>query len=51
MRVLTRIVEHVSSPKDLRDYADRVKDKLGSGIALLGARTDGKALLLAIVTK
>ncbi len=51
VRVLTRIVEHVSSPKDLRDYADRVKDKLGSGIALLGARTDGKALLLAIVTK
>ncbi len=51
VRVLTRIVEHVSTPRDLRDYADHVKDKLGSGIALLGARADGKALLIALVTK
>ncbi|HTY26079.1 MAG TPA: alanine--tRNA ligase [Desulfomonilaceae bacterium] len=51
IRVLTRIVEHISTPKDLREYADRVKDKLGSGIALLGAKTDGKALLIALVTK
>jgi alanyl-tRNA synthetase len=51
VRVLTRLLEDVSSPKDLRDYADRVKDKLGSGVALLGAKTDGKALLIALVTK
>ncbi len=51
IRVLTRAVEHVSTPKDLRDYADHVRDKLGSGIALLGAKTDGKSLLIAVVTK
>lgn len=51
VKVLTQIVEDVSSPKDLRDYADRVRDRLGSGIALLGARADGKALLIALVTK
>jgi alanyl-tRNA synthetase len=50
VRVLTRLVEDVSSPKDLREYADRVKDRLGSGVALLGAKTDGKALLIALVT-
>jgi alanyl-tRNA synthetase len=49
--VLTRIVEDVSGPKDLRDYADRVRDRLGSGIALLGAKADGKAMLIALVTK
>ena len=38
-------------PKDLREYADRVKDRLVSGVALLGARADGKALLVAVVTK
>jgi alanyl-tRNA synthetase len=51
VKVLTQIVEDVSSPKDLRDYADRVRDRLGSGIALLGAQADGKALLIALVTK
>ncbi|MGO9567739.1 MAG: alanine--tRNA ligase [Desulfomonilaceae bacterium] len=51
VRVLTRLVEDVSSPKDLREYADRVKDRLGSGIALLGAKADGKALLIALVTR
>jgi alanyl-tRNA synthetase len=51
VRVLARIVEDVSTPKDLRDHADRVKDRLGSGVAILGARTDEKALLIAVVTK
>jgi alanyl-tRNA synthetase len=51
VRVLARLVEDVTNPKDLREYADRVKDKLGSGIALLGARVDGKALLIALVTR
>jgi alanyl-tRNA synthetase len=51
VRVLSKVVEDVSNPKELREYADRVRDKLGSGVALLGARTDGKALLIAVVTK
>jgi alanyl-tRNA synthetase len=51
VKVLVKLIEDVATPKDLRDYADRVKDRLGSGIALLGAKADGKALLLAVVTK
>lgn len=51
IKVLSRLIEDISDPKDLRDYADRVKDKIGSGIALLGAKSDGKAFLLALVTK
>ncbi|MBI5248515.1 MAG: alanine--tRNA ligase, partial [Desulfomonile tiedjei] len=51
VKVLSRLIEDISDPKDLRDYADRVKDRIGSGIALLGAKSDGKALLLAVVTK
>jgi alanyl-tRNA synthetase len=52
VKVLAQAVEDVASPKDLRDYADRVRDRLGSGIALLGAKAaDGKAMLIAVVTK
>jgi alanyl-tRNA synthetase len=51
VKVLSRIIEDISDPKDLREYADRVKDRIGSGVALLGAKSDGKALLLAVVTK
>lgn len=51
IKVLSKIVDNVSSAKDLRDYVDRVKERLGSGVALLGAETEGKALLLAVVTK
>jgi len=39
------------SPKELRDYGDRIKDKLRSGIVVLGAEKDGKAMLLCMVTK
>jgi alanyl-tRNA synthetase len=51
VRVLARRIDHVSSPKDLRDYADRVRDKLGSGVALLAAEAEGKVFLTAVVTK
>jgi alanyl-tRNA synthetase len=51
IRVLTRVVDHVSTPKDLREYADHVRDKIGSGVALLGAKADGKSILIALVTK
>jgi alanyl-tRNA synthetase len=51
VKVLAQLVEDVATPKDLRDYADRVKDRLGSGVALLGATADDKALLIALVTK
>lgn len=35
----------------MREYGDRLKDALGSGIALVGAIADDKVLLLALVTK
>ncbi|MFH0823834.1 MAG: alanine--tRNA ligase [Pseudomonadota bacterium] len=51
VKVLARLLDDISSPKDLREYADRVRDRLDSGVALLGASNDGKALLIALVTK
>jgi len=37
--------------KQLRDLADKLRDKLGSGVVALGAEQDGKAVLLVAVTK
>ncbi len=39
------------SPKELRESADRIKDKLRSGIVLLGAKKEGKVMLVSVVTK
>ena len=50
IKVLAREVE-AESPKDLREFADRIKEKLGSGIIVLGARKAGKAMLVCLVTK
>jgi len=49
-RVLVREVQ-ADSPKALRDFADRIKEKFDSGIIVLGARKDDKAMLLCMVTK
>jgi len=49
-RILVREVQ-ADSPKDLRDVADRIKEKLSSGVIVLGARKDDKAMLLCMVTK
>jgi len=48
-KVLVRQVE-AESPKELRDFADRVKEKLQSGVIVLGAKKDDKAMLLCMVT-
>ena len=37
--------------KTLRDFGDKVRDKLKSGIVLLGSRVGDKAMLLCMVTK
>lgn len=50
VRILTSIVP-VDGPKTLRDLADRFRDKIGSGIILLGSEHDGKVLLVSVVTK
>ena len=38
------------SPKDLRDYADKIKDRLKSGVIVLGAKKDDKVMLICSVT-
>ena len=40
----------LDSPKTLRDVGDKVRDSLGSGVAVLGGAVNGKAALLAIVS-
>ncbi|MCB2193124.1 MAG: alanine--tRNA ligase [Deltaproteobacteria bacterium] len=50
VKVLAVKVE-VDNPKALRDLADTVRERLNSGVAVLGAESGGKALLLALVTK
>ncbi|MFH2092829.1 MAG: alanine--tRNA ligase [Pseudomonadota bacterium] len=40
----------IENPSQLRDLADKFKNKIGSGVILLGAESDGKALLISIVT-
>ncbi|MCU0579511.1 MAG: alanine--tRNA ligase, partial [Desulfobacterota bacterium] len=37
--------------KELRDLADSLRDRLGSGLVILGGVQDGKALLVTVVTK
>jgi len=38
------------NPKDLREFGDHLKDKLKSGIIVLGAKGDGKVFLLCRIT-
>jgi alanyl-tRNA synthetase len=49
IKVLSTQVE-AKDPKSLRQMADRLKDQIRSGIILLGALGDGKAMLLCVVT-
>ncbi len=48
--VLTAIVE-APDAKSLREFGDKLRDRLPSGIILLGSRSEDKALLLCMVTK
>lgn len=41
----------ISDAKTLRDFGDKLRDKLESGIILLAAKAEDKALLLCMVTK
>jgi alanyl-tRNA synthetase len=49
IRVISQEVA-VGNPRDLREFGDHLKEKLGSGIIVLGARGDGKVFLLCRVT-
>lgn len=48
--VLSAQVE-AQSMEELREYLDRLRDRMDSGIILLGTQTDGKVLLAAAVTQ
>jgi len=48
--VLATLVE-ASDVKTLRDFGDKLRDRIRSGIILLGGRAEGKAMLLCLVTK
>ncbi len=47
--LVSRVI--LDSPKTLRDMGDKIRDKLGSGIVVLGGEYQGKAALLAMVSK
>lgn len=48
---LLAVQVQVADVKALRDLADQLRDKLESGVLVLGAELDGKANLLVAVTK
>jgi alanyl-tRNA synthetase len=50
LQVITLETE-ADSTKELREAADRMKDRLGSGIILLGARKGDRVMLICVVTK
>jgi alanyl-tRNA synthetase len=50
VNVLTAVVE-APDVKTLRDFGDKLRDKLHSGVILLGSKVEGKAMLLCMVTK
>jgi alanyl-tRNA synthetase len=47
--VVSRVI--LDSPKTLREMGDKIRDKLGRGIVVLGGEYQGKAALLAMVSK
>ena len=50
IRVVAREVPP-APPNDLREIADALRSKLGSGVVVIGARGDGNVSLVAAVTK
>jgi alanyl-tRNA synthetase len=47
---LLAVQVNVANPKGLRELSDTLKDRIGSGIIVLGAATDGKANLLVAIS-
>lgn len=50
IRAIARKLD-ADSTRELREYADKIKDKLKSGVVLVGARTQDRAMLTCVVTK
>lgn len=49
IRVLATVVD-APDVKTLRDFGDKVRDRMQSGIILLGSKVDKKAMILCMVT-
>ena len=50
LKVLAQRVEQ-GGAKVMRDLSDKLRDRIGSGVVVLGGEDDGKVMLLAAVTK
>jgi alanyl-tRNA synthetase len=50
IKVVARVIDDMD-PKSLREFSDKVKDRLKKGIVALGSNSGGKAILLVSVTK
>lgn len=50
IKVLTKELDSLS-PKELRDYVDKIREKLESGIIVLGSKNEDKVMLICAVTK
>ena len=50
VKALTKRADGMES-KDLRDFGDKLRDKLGSGVLALGSAKDGKVSLIVMVSK
>ena len=50
VKVLAKRVDNMEQ-KDLRDFGDKLRDKLGSGILALGSAKDGRVSLIVMVSK
>jgi len=50
VRVVSGVVD-TSDMEELKNLGDRLREKIGSGVGILGAIVDGKVLLVCIVTE
>lgn len=50
IKVVARVIDDMD-PKSLREFSDKVKDRLKKGIVALGSSLGGKAIILVSVTK
>ncbi|MBW2545456.1 MAG: alanine--tRNA ligase, partial [Deltaproteobacteria bacterium] len=50
VKMLVSMVD-VPDVRTLRDFGDKVRDRISSGVVLLGSKVGDKAMLLCVVTK
>ena len=50
IKVVARVIPDMD-PKSIRDFSDRIKDRIKKGVIALGSKSEGKAILLVSVTK